>query len=143
MTTREAIAHALVADRLIDIVTTGARSGLPRRTEIWFTNVSGQIIICGTPAGDGTTGSRRPRDWLANLVANPDFVFCLKDSVQVELPAHAEPVRDLDERRRLFLAPETDWYREHSASVDALVAYSPLVTVRFTGDYEWLNTTTR
>jgi len=34
--------QALLRDRTIDIVTTGARTGLQRRTEIWFTNMAGR-----------------------------------------------------------------------------------------------------
>jgi hypothetical protein len=46
---KEEIKEALNKDRTIDIITTGANSGLPRRIEIWFTNVNGRIIICVTP----------------------------------------------------------------------------------------------
>jgi len=63
----EEIKKALNNDRTIDIVTIGAKSGLPRRIEIWFTNVKGRIIICGTPNAKGKNGTRTPRDWLANL----------------------------------------------------------------------------
>ena len=98
------IQAALRRDKTIDIVTTGARSGLPRRTEIWFTNVGGRIIICGTPNAHGDKGVYMPRDWLANLKAHPDFTFCLKESVQAELPARAVAITDLDDRRRIMSA---------------------------------------
>ena len=131
--------RALEVDRTVDIITTGARTGLPRTTEIWFTNVSGRIIITGTPSG--VSGGRPPdrRDWLANLVAHPDFLFCLKESVQVQLTARGTPVRDPVERRALMLAPQTRWYREQGDSVEDLVEHSPIVDVRFTGDAAWLN----
>ncbi len=122
---------ALRSDRTIDIITIGVRSGMPRTTEIWFTNVSGRIIICGTPGGDG--GEHRVRrDWLANLVAHPDFTFCLKESVQAQLSARATPVRDREQRRALMQAPETEWYRSQVESVEVLVRGSPIVDVRFT-----------
>ena len=82
----ENIRKALENDRTIDIITTGAKSGLPRKIEIWFTNLAGRIIICGTPGSRGEQGPRTPRDWLANLKANPDFTFCLKESINAELP---------------------------------------------------------
>lgn len=66
---KEEIRRALKEDRTIDIITIGAKSGLPRRVEIWFTNVNGRIIICGTPDAKGGKGKRTPRDWLANLKA--------------------------------------------------------------------------
>ncbi len=137
--TRDAIRSALVTDQTIDIVTIGARSGQRRTTEIWFTNVSGRIIICGTPGGEGDDAPRVPRDWLANLVANPDFLFCLKESVQVRLTARAMPVRDVEDRWSLMLAPETQWYRDQVNSVERLVDDGPIVDVTFTGTHAWLN----
>lgn len=125
------IRTALQHDRTIDIITTGARSGLPRRTEIWFTNVGGRIIICGTPDAGGKRGAYTPRDWLANLKAHPDFTFCLKESVQVELPARAVVITDPDDRRRLMTAPATQWYRDQVDSVEELVESSPIVEVFF------------
>jgi hypothetical protein len=127
----EEIRQALRNDRTIDIITTGAKSGLPRRTEIWFTNVSGRIIICGTPDARGGKGPRKPRDWLANLKAHPEFTFCLKESLQVELPAQAVIIEDPHDRRRLMSAPETQWYRHQVDSIDDLVNESPIVEVFF------------
>jgi F420H(2)-dependent quinone reductase len=126
-----AIRQALATDRTIDIVTTGARSGLQRRTEIWFTNIGGRIYICGTPDATGEGGPRARRDWLANLTAHPEFLFCLKESVQAELPARAEIISDPMERRRIMSAPKTQWYRDQVESVDVLVAGSPIVEVVF------------
>jgi hypothetical protein len=128
----EEIKKALNSDRTIDIVTTGAKSGLQRRIEIWFTNVHGRIIICGTPNSKGVNGTRTPRDWLANLRANPEFTFCLKESVQIELPAKAIEVMDSKDRRYLMSAPETQWYRDQVESIDILVEESPIVEVFFT-----------
>mgnify|MGYP000852731841 FL=1 len=125
-----AIARALRHDRLVDIVTTGARSGLPRTTEIWFTSVGGRIIICGTPGATGT-GPRMRRDWLANLKAHPEFTFCLKESVSACLRARAVPIVDPEDRRRIMSAPETRWYRDQGYTVDDLVAGSPIVEVFF------------
>ena len=127
----EEISNALKTDQTIDIITTGAKSGLPRKIEIWFTNVGGRIIICGTPGGSGEKGPRTPRDWLANLKANPEFVFCLKESLQAELPARAVIITDPQERRQIMSAPETQWYRDQVDSIEELVAGSPIVEVFF------------
>ena len=127
----EKVKKALHEDRTIDIITIGAKSGLPRRIEIWFNNINGRIIICGTPAAEGGNGSRAPRDWLANMKANPEFTFCLKESITIELPARAVEIVDVEDRRYLMSAPETQWYREQVDGIDDLVQYSPIVEVFF------------
>ena len=127
----DAVQAALRSDQTIDIVTIGARSGLPRTTEIWFTNIDDRIFICGTPAAQGGSGSRKRRDWLANLIAHPKFTFRLKESIHAELAAYAVEVTDANERRRIMSAPQTQWYREQVGSVDDLVAASPIVEVFF------------
>ncbi|MDO9087564.1 MAG: nitroreductase/quinone reductase family protein [Anaerolineaceae bacterium] len=125
------IRNALSKDRTIDIITIGAKTGLPRRIEIWFTNVNGRIIICGTPDAKGGKGHYSPRNWLANLRANPDFTFCLKESLKIELPAKAVEIVDPEDRRYLMSAPETKWYRDQVDSIDDLVNGSPIVEVFF------------
>ena len=117
------IRAALNSDKTIDIVTTGARTGVPRTTEIWFTRVGRRIIICGT------SGFRR--DWLANLKANPEFVFVLKESLSARLQARAVPIVDPEDRRKLMTSPETSWYREQGISVEDLVQGCPIVEVFF------------
>ena len=125
------IKKALENDRTIDIITTGAKTGLPRRIEIWFNNVDGRIIITGTPNATGEKGTYTPRAWLANLRANPEFTFCFKESLQVEVPARAVEITDPDDRRHIMSAPATQWYRDQVDSVDELVAHSPMVEVFF------------
>jgi hypothetical protein len=112
------IRDALQNDRTIDIITIGAKSGLPRKIEIWFSNVNGRIIICGTPNAKGEKGQYSPRDWLANLRAHPDFTFCFKESTQIELPATAVEIVDPEDRRYLMSAPETQWYRSQVDSIE-------------------------
>jgi deazaflavin-dependent oxidoreductase (nitroreductase family) len=90
----ERIQHALARDRTIDITTRGRKTGQPRRTEIWFHNIDGQVHITGTPGR---------RDWYANLVAHPKFTFHLKQSVKADLPARATPILDTA-RRRVIIA---------------------------------------
>jgi hypothetical protein len=127
----DAVKRALSTDRTIDIITTGAKTGLPRKTEIWFMNIGGRIIICGTPDATGENGPRSRRDWLANLKANPEFLFCLKESLSVELRARAVVITDPADRRRIMSAPETKWYRDQVDSVEDLVENSPIVEVFF------------
>jgi hypothetical protein len=127
----EEIREALCNDRTIDIITIGAKSRLPRRIEIWFTNVNGRIIICGTPDAKGGKGPRTPRDWLANLRAHPEFTFCLKESLTIELPAKAVEIVDPEDRKYLMSAPETKWYRDQVDSIEDLLSESPIVEVFF------------
>jgi len=132
-----AIAHALalgpettMADHTVDITTTGARSGRPRRIEIWFHNVDGTVYLTGLPG---------PRDWYANLMADPRLTFHLKHGVRADLTAHATPVTDPGERARLFAAIiagiDELYVRRGSdrrvARTDRWVAESPLVRVTF------------
>ena len=113
---------ALTADMTIDITTTGRRSGEPRRIEIWFLNVDGEIYITGTPG---------PRDWFANLQANPALTFHLKESLNVDLDAIAVTVADRDERRRVFADPSAEWYLRQGDSHDDLIADAPMVRLNF------------
>lgn len=131
--------RALAEDRTVDIVTRGARTGSIRTTEIWFTRIGEAVFICGTPSADGSPGRRQGRDWLANLNAHPQFEFVLKESLHETLPAVAEVVTDVDLRRLVFSAPETDWYRRRAGSVDRLVNDAPLVRVNFRDDAAPLN----
>lgn len=115
------IRAALEADLTIDITTTGRRSGRPRRIEIWYLLVGGEVYITGT------TG---PRDWLANLLAEPRFVFHLKESITADLDAVAAPVTDEQERRRVLTHASAEWYLGEE-DLDVLVADAPMVRVRF------------
>lgn len=125
----ENIQRALQTDMTIDIVTIGRHSGQPRTTEIWFMNLDGRIIICGTPI-KGKDGWRT-RDWLHNLRANPDFDFCFKESITASVPARATEILDFDDRTAIFSAPQTAWYREQGFSMAELVEGGPVVEVSF------------
>jgi deazaflavin-dependent oxidoreductase (nitroreductase family) len=115
------IRQALEHDRAIFITTTGRRSGLPRRTQMWFHNVAGQIYLTGTPYR---------RDWYANLLGNPSFIFHLGESVAADLPARATPVTDPD-RRRAVIAEILEVLGHDQEVLDAWVADSPLMAVTF------------
>ena len=116
----ESVRQALANDRTIDITTTGRKSGRPHRIEIVFSNLDGRTYITGTPGR---------RDWYANLVAHPQFVFHLKQSTTADLPARATPITDAAERRRIF--PRLLERFNRTSDLDAWVAGSPLVEVTF------------
>jgi deazaflavin-dependent oxidoreductase (nitroreductase family) len=138
---RDEVREALAIDdassfkqRTIDITTTGRRSGKPRRIEIWFYRFEGSVYLSGTPA----PGSR---DWLANLTAEPHFIFHLKYPVVADLAAVAIVITDPDERRRV-LAKFVEEFNQRrgpdnpgpEADLDEWVERSPLARVLFVED---------
>lgn len=116
----EAIRQALARDRTIDITTTGRTSGQPRRIEIWFHNLDGAIYITGLPGR---------RDWYANLLANPAFLFHLKGDIVADLPAWATPVLETESRRAIFSRILATLGRAEELS--KWLEESPLVAVTF------------
>lgn len=116
----EQVQQALTTDQVIDITTIGRKSGQPRRIEIWFHNLDGRLYITGTPG--------RPRDWLANLLAQPAFTFHLKASTQADLPARAIPIVEEGERRAVLSAILQKLGRTEE-DVEHWVTESPLVEV--------------
>jgi deazaflavin-dependent oxidoreductase (nitroreductase family) len=111
---------ALARGGVIDITTTGRRSGRPRRIEIVFHRFDGRIYISGTPRADHT------RAWLLNLAADPHFTFHLKGSVRADLPATARIVTDEAERRAIFGRIVKVW---RGQDVETMTRYSPLIEV--------------
>jgi deazaflavin-dependent oxidoreductase (nitroreductase family) len=118
---------ALAQDRVIDITTTGRRTGEPRRIEIWFHRLGGRYYITGTPG--------HPRDWYANLVAHPEFTFHLKESATADLPATSRPVTEPAERETvltgLLAGLGGDFTSKPGQEPEVWVASSPLVEVTF------------
>lgn len=124
--------EALRRDRTIDIVTKGAKTGSWRTTEIWFTRIDERIVICGTPGASDSGGVKyQPRSWLANLLKNPSFWFCLKESMQCCVLATARPISLPDDRYYVMSHEATSWYREHGPSVEEMVLLSPIIEVEF------------
>lgn len=121
-TVRRAIEGGLTCD----ITTYGRRSRQPRRIEIWYFVVGGEVYLTGTPG---------PRDWLANLLADPRMIFHVKEGATADLQARGEPIADPAERRRVMGAVMVgnSWFRAQPHSLDEWVAGSPLVLVRFEG----------
>ena len=113
------IERALKTDGLIDMTTIGRKSGKPHRIEIAFHNFDGVLYITGSPGS---------RDWYANLLANPQFTFHLKQSTQADIPATATPITDEAERRRVLARVVQKWNRQDQ--LETFVQSSPLVEVQ-------------
>jgi len=104
---------------VVDISTTGRKSGQERRVEIVMHNIDGRLYISGQP-------SRRRRSWLANLDANPKFTLHVKRGARADLPAMAREITDPAERRQVLEHVARNWKRD---DVDVMVQYSPLIEV--------------
>ena len=115
----ERVVRALSRGHTIDITTNGRRTGMARRIETVFHNVDGRIVLSGLPG---------PRDWYANLLANPRFTFHLKGTVKADLAAIARPILEPVERRAVMARVAANWRR---TDLDVMLARSPLVEVVF------------
>lgn len=121
MIQNETIAKALSRGHVVDITTTGRRSGKPRRIEIVFHNIGGRIYISGMPR-------RERRDWLSNLDDDPTLTFHLKGGVKADLPATARVIEDEAERREILPHVARAWKRN---DLEDMVRHSPLIEVTF------------
>ena len=104
---------------VVDISTTGRKSGQERRLEIVLHNIGGRLYISGQP-------SRRRRNWLANLDANPKFTLHVKRGARADLPATAREITDPKERRQVLEEVAKHWKRD---DIDTMLEYSPLIEV--------------
>lgn len=116
--------NALRTDRVVDITTTGRKTGQPRRIEIVLVALDNGFLLSGSPG--------RPRSWYANLRSHPEFTVHLKQRIKADLPARAGPVTEEGERRALFQRmADSDPQRRANMDMEQWVAKSPLVQVEF------------
>jgi len=120
----DTIRRALDHGHVIDITTTGRRTGRPRRIEITFHNLDGRLVISGVPV------KNRTRAWLRNLEADPRMTLHLKGSAAADVEGTARIVTDPAERRGLLAGVARNWGR---TDVAAMVADSPLIEVSVAG----------
>lgn len=111
---------ALHQSQVIDLTTTGRRSGQARRIEIFLHAKDGHLFITGIPQAE------RTRDWIHNVTADPRVVVHLKQAVVADVPATARVVTDPHERRPFMEAAARHWGR---TDVDEMVAHSPLIVL--------------
>jgi deazaflavin-dependent oxidoreductase (nitroreductase family) len=115
----DAIRAALARGGIIDLTTTGRRSGEPRRIEIVLHVIDGRIVISGMPR-------REKRAWLANIEADPRVTVHLKRDVVADLPGAARVVTDERDRQELLAHVARTWGRD---DLEAMVRYSPLIEI--------------
>ena len=116
------IENAIKADTIIDITTIGKKTGKSHRIEIAFHNFDGRLYISGLPG---------KRDWYANLVAKPEFIFHLKQSAKADIPARAIPIIDQATRKQVLTKVVAKWGRQ--TELQAFLKSSPLVEVQLEG----------
>ncbi len=116
----DATRAALNQSQVIDLTTTGRRTGQPRRIEIFLHHDDGRLYITGMPRAD------RTRDWIHNIATDPHVVVHLKQSVVADVPATARVVTDLDERRPFIEAAARRWRR---TDVPEMLQHSPLIVL--------------
>jgi F420H(2)-dependent quinone reductase len=112
------IEAALQAGGLIDITTTGRRSGLPHRIELVFFAFDDRLYISGRPGR---------RAWIANLKADARMVMHLKRGVRADLPARGRIVTDETERRAVLRRITASW--GVADRLEVFVARAPLIEV--------------
>lgn len=120
----DAVRAALDRGGLIDITTTGAKTGRARRVEIVFHNFDRHLYISGMPIPS------RKRGWLANVEANPRLSVHIKGAIQADLPAIARVITDADERRRVLERVARAWNR---TDLNTMLAHSPLMELTIEG----------
>jgi deazaflavin-dependent oxidoreductase (nitroreductase family) len=116
------VRDALSRGGVIDITTTGRKSGQPRRLEIVFHNIDGRLYVSGMPGFK--------RNYLANLEADPHFTFHLKGPVRADLAATARIITEPAERREVLPHIARIWKRD---DVETMVDGSPLFEVIIDG----------
>lgn len=117
---RDDIRAALHRSQVIDLTTTGRRTGQLRRIEIFLHSDDGRLFITGMPRAD------RTRDWIHNIGADPHVVVHLKRSVVAHVPATARVVTDPVERRPLIESAARRWGR---TDVPDMLRHSPLIVL--------------
>jgi len=112
------ILDAVEANHIVDISTTGRKTGRVHRHEIWLHTADSQFYLTGKPA---------PRDWHANVLAHPQMIVHLKHDLVKDVSAYAIPITDPTERRTLLtkLLQDTPYIE----NLEAWVAGSPLVRI--------------
>lgn len=102
----------------VDLTTIGRNSGRPSTVEIWAWWFEDRYLITGTPG---------PRDWLANILADPTVFVDVQGN---RVAGRARVVDDLEIRRRFFETRQASWYSTQ-AELDHLVRAAPMIEITF------------
>jgi deazaflavin-dependent oxidoreductase (nitroreductase family) len=114
----ELVQRALANDLVINITTTGRKTGAPRTLEIWFHRISGRYYITGWPGARG---------WYANLRKDPHLTVTFKQTTVASVEATARLVTGETERRRIIAAVFDLEVGVAHVDVESWVATSPVI----------------
>ena len=121
-----AVKEAMDRGGIADITTIGRKTGEERRIEIYFHQFDGVYYLTGKPG--------RPRDWNANIIANPEFTLHLKKGVTADVGVVGEPEPDREERaqilRRALVESWGSGPEKAEASLHKWVNTSPFIRFR-------------
>ncbi|HEY6627844.1 MAG TPA: nitroreductase/quinone reductase family protein [Acidimicrobiia bacterium] len=117
------VKEALDRGGIADITTTGRKTGLPRRVEIYFHHFDGEYYLTGRPGFK--------RDWEANIKAHPEFTLNLKRGLTADVPVVGEAEADPEKRGAIIYRALTEsWGSEPdraSAHLDHYVDTAPFI----------------
>lgn len=117
--------NALDRSQVIDLTTTGRRSGEARRIEIFIHNLDGQLVISGMPVPG------RTRAWLRNVAVNRAVTLHYKGPDGVgDIEGTARVITDPVERRALLEGVARNWGRN---DLEVMMEHSPLMVVTVPG----------
>ena len=114
-----AIHDVMARGGIVDITTTGRRSGKRRRLEIVLHAFDGRWFISGKPGW--------PRSWIANLAADPRMTVHLKRGIVADVPARGRVITDRAEREAVLPPIAATW----GYPLSVMVTGSPLIEVTF------------
>jgi hypothetical protein len=123
------VEQALERGGVVDITTTGRKSGRSHRVEIVFHNIDGDLYISGRPGA---------RDWYANVLADPRLTLHLKKGVAADITGVAEPVIDVERRAELLRRILVQGFRvdpdDAEQRLPVFVESAPLIRLDVDGD---------
>jgi deazaflavin-dependent oxidoreductase (nitroreductase family) len=119
-----AISAALSQSQVIDLTTTGRRTGEARRIEIYLHSLDGRLVISGMP------NPGRTRAWIHNIADGPAVTLHLKRGLTADVPGTARVVTEPAERAELLAGVARNWNR---TDLDVMMEHSPLIEVTVEG----------
>ena len=112
----------LTGHPLLIMTSTGAKSGLPRRSILTFSRDSGDYIVAGTAGGAPT-----PPNWLYNLRANPQVTIEAEDRTFEATASIAEGAeRDRLWDQHVAALPHFAAYPEQTGRVIPMARLTPI-----------------
>lgn len=113
----------LPPSQLIDLTTTGRKTGQPRRIEIVLHNFDDRLYISGKPFAG------RTRAWIHNLASDPRLTIHLRQPIAADVPGIARIVVDEAERRTIVARLVQVW---RGMDPETMTKHSPLIEVTLT-----------